>query len=1032
MRLIPFFKLIVLFLLLPVLALTFAKGDGNSSGNSLRKTTGSPSTAKFNINNISTFIYNDGTADVNGSNPGYYFPALGGNTACFQSGFLFGGYVGAVSDTQLRIGGSVYRTSLTPGRIISPGSPANPNGSDVRIYRVRPDYLTGSVSKEIQDEGKSEQSIRDQYALDWAQWPANQGAPFVDINKDGIYEPDIDIPGVLGADQTIWFVANDLNSNQTVTFYHSLPMGVEVQCTVWGYNQNGALDNMLFKKYTLINKNQDHKDFNQFYVSYFTDVDIGGGSYDYAGCDTTRSLFYTFSGITNNAEYGTTPPATGVDFMQGPVIHTGIATDKAIFKGKYITGYKNLPMTSDYYFINCNGCLYADPDQNAAIGITEWYNLFQGKIASTGTPFTDPTTNLPSKFPLYGDPVANTGWLDNILNPPGDRRNGGVSGPFTLAYGDTQEVVIAEMSAGDIQGIDNLGAVTALKNEDDIAQNAYNNFFQIAKPAPAPKLQISELNHKLLLDWGYDQNSVNATESYTNSLQSTMYTFQGYNVYQLPSASAGFSQAKKLATFDIVDGVKTITDLVPDPSSGLLVPVVVANGTDSGISRSMLDTIDIFTNKKFLNGFKYYFAVTSYTYNPSPPFGSKVIENLLTIITAIPQTINSGITVHSNIGDNVPVQHTSGISAGSVSVQVIGPLAITGHDYQISFDAIDGRNLWKVTDVKRNIVEISGQTQNQFDSSPIIDGLQVNVADPPVINNWTFIPAADNWLSGVDGSIYNDLYPGQNFFGSNLNPDNFRKVEVRFSPTATGQKAYRWLQGGTPNYGYQDYTLQYFTVWDVTSVPNVQLSAAYVTQQGTAVEKLPWQPTSTTSVDREYLFILGTPYSDTPNPIYTDPTKSYNADTQPSLPVMYALWPALAAGKTFNPQTGQIFTITPNRINTTSDIFTFSTSGMKADTILSRVELNSAKINYELSQNYPNPFNPTTVINYSIEKSGFVSIKVYNVLGQEVATLVNGNKLVGNYRVNFDAAKHGLASGIYMYAIRTNGFNVTKKMVLVK
>ncbi len=85
---------------------------------------------------------------------------------------------------------------------------------------------------------------------------------------------------------------------------------------------------------------------------------------------------------------------------------------------------------------------------------------------------------------------------------------------------------------------------------------------------------------------------------------------------------------------------------------------------------------------------------------------------------------------------------------------------------------------------------------------------------------------------------------------------------------------------------------------------------------------------------------------------------------------------------------------------------------------------------FELSQNYPNPFNPTTVINFSIPKSDFVSVKVYNTLGQEVAELVNSVKSAGNYEVTFDASN--LTSGMYIYKIQSGNFTDTKKMMLLK
>jgi hypothetical protein len=85
---------------------------------------------------------------------------------------------------------------------------------------------------------------------------------------------------------------------------------------------------------------------------------------------------------------------------------------------------------------------------------------------------------------------------------------------------------------------------------------------------------------------------------------------------------------------------------------------------------------------------------------------------------------------------------------------------------------------------------------------------------------------------------------------------------------------------------------------------------------------------------------------------------------------------------------------------------------------------------YSLSQNYPNPFNPSTTILYSIPRSGNVVLKIYNLLGQEVQTLVNQYQPVGNYRVTFDAGS--LTSGVYFYSIRSDNFIQVKKMLLVK
>ena len=85
---------------------------------------------------------------------------------------------------------------------------------------------------------------------------------------------------------------------------------------------------------------------------------------------------------------------------------------------------------------------------------------------------------------------------------------------------------------------------------------------------------------------------------------------------------------------------------------------------------------------------------------------------------------------------------------------------------------------------------------------------------------------------------------------------------------------------------------------------------------------------------------------------------------------------------------------------------------------------------YSLSNNYPNPFNPSTIINYSIPRSSQVQIKLYDILGREVETLVNEVKSPGNYEVNFNASS--LASGVYLYRLQAGSFVQTKKMMLLK
>lgn len=87
-------------------------------------------------------------------------------------------------------------------------------------------------------------------------------------------------------------------------------------------------------------------------------------------------------------------------------------------------------------------------------------------------------------------------------------------------------------------------------------------------------------------------------------------------------------------------------------------------------------------------------------------------------------------------------------------------------------------------------------------------------------------------------------------------------------------------------------------------------------------------------------------------------------------------------------------------------------------------------IDFILEQNYPNPFNPTTIISYRIPKTSYVKVNIFDVLGNDVATLVNEYQSPNNYRISFNAAN--LSNGVYYYKITANNFSAVRKMILLK
>jgi hypothetical protein len=116
-----------------------------------------------------------------------------------------------------------------------------------------------------------------------------------------------------------------------------------------------------------------------------------------------------------------------------------------------------------------------------------------------------------------------------------------------------------------------------------------------------------------------------------------------------------------------------------------------------------------------------------------------------------------------------------------------------------------------------------------------------------------------------------------------------------------------------------------------------------------------------------------------------------------------------------------------NSINQIQSGFRYSEDAI---TGVERNNRNSIPTEFQLMQNYPNPFNPTTTIIFDLPKQSHVILKIYNILGQEVKTLVNETKNPGSYHLNFNATE--LASGVYIYRIRAGEFTSTKKMMLIK
>ena len=700
-----------------------------------------------NISNWSYWMDYNGKSgiDPNGNAGGIY--PRGTTGAIFQDGFIWGGkYPKDDGSMEIRVGGQTYNIGTTPGWIQSDGTAISQSDSRVRIYRIRPDYKTLTHAMVVQEAAEANmtdavsvtedmtQEIIDQYETDWEEWPTDLGAPFVDVDGDGTYDPDVDKAGIANADQVVWFVCNDLNRTNALGLYGSEPFGFELQVTAWAYNQPGArLGQIIFKKFKLINKSG--KDIDEMYVAQWCDPDLGEASDDLLGCDTLLSIGYVYNGQdTDNkyAAFGMAPAAAGYDFFQGPLIdgvagqdlnRNGVddAADYGVFDLKVVgPGKVNLPMTGFSWF--AAGSPISDPPLGEYDGTLCWWNMLRGYVPTTNITTPTPWTvgNVPvsgggvvTKFPMAGDPVTETGDLDahNQFFTPGDRRMALCSGPFTFAAGDTQEVVVAVIGG---YGNTRFSSITDLKMTDAVAQTLFDGAFAGVPKAPAgPKVTVRAFEDNVVLEWGSDQVAVAATEEPVIA----GYSFEGYNVYQLPSATASKDQATLLATFDQVNGVEVILGNRFLSQYGQNVEVPIQRGADIGVQRYFKISKDYITGNPLYEGSTYFFGVTAYNYHPNPELiEDKALESALIAQAVIIQEPLPGDTLSEIHENEYALTHSAGLADGGAVYKVIDPYALTGHDYKIYFDQqhyymdVDGK--WKTTNYPDSVGKALGKVSD--------------------------------------------------------------------------------------------------------------------------------------------------------------------------------------------------------------------------------------------------------------------------------------------------------------------------------
>jgi hypothetical protein len=1008
------------------------------------------------------------------------FPRGSGVGMIYREGLMIGGLVNDGSLPVLRAQGVFYRTSMIPGKITAQGQAENPSDPNVsRVWRVRPDYKTADLradaaeffQKPLKDVTDADvAAVRQQYENDWMDWPASKGAPWYTTTGPDAYQvkygPGFDpnnpnhVPGIPGAHQTVWTVANDLNSDIGIQVFGSPSIGLELQVTEWAYSVSNPLNNIIFQQFRIIYKgtaiSNPGSRIDSMYIVKWSDPDLGNYSDDLAGCDSVLGLGFVYNANTVDAEYqalGYPAPAVGFDFLQGPAYYTGNPNDSAVIGLKWRKGYKYWSENALSAFVFfAAGTGISDPGNQY-----EWYNLMRAGLPRPAYPDYRPfwtafRDGYPTRYAVAGDPVTRTGWIDGREIPPGDRRIVLVTGPFSMSLGDTAEIVVALIGA---MGADNISSVQVLKYYDSYAQFAYDNLFVLPSPPPSPNVKVAQLDRQIVLNWGWDEKSVNSIENFN----SAGFSFEGYNVYQLPSPNASLSEAVKIATYDLVNDVTVILDRTIDPKTGVLLLVPVQTGSNSGIKRYIDLKTDYIRQRPLVNGQTYYYAVTAYAYNPDPTSPFRALESTPVVLAVTPQSPPPGTRYYGTVGDTLTVTRKSGKSDGQVVAILVDPSITTGHTYQVRFDNAGN---WFVVDVNENKVKASSSNQSGDDAYPVVDGVLVKVMGPPLAGKEWLVTqgAADRWFTGAPSSggelLFGGAYLGPNFTGSSVAPGDFKSVEIRFTAKTAyddtngngkydlgekyyfdvtkGQKAFFYRTWSNATYeGFFDVPFQ---VYDIENPASPRQLNVVVRDRNA---NLQWDISDADEevTPFEYVWILDDNYDPTGtrwNPS-TGTGFMTNGSNHSAYPVLWALW--LGQRGTREPYGADVtIQLIPNRVNTPADTFQYVTQKPTIG------DIQLAKEDVEKINAFPNPYYGFNLMetdrlvkyitfNHLPKKA---TIRIFNLAGVLVRTIYKDDD---TQFARWDLRnEHNLpvASGIYIAHIDMPEIGKTKivKLMIVQ
>ncbi|MBT8233132.1 MAG: hypothetical protein HKO66_04300 [Saprospiraceae bacterium] len=642
----------------------------------------------------------------------------------------------------------------------------------------------------------------EQFGFDLPNTGAGSLGAFWDEDQSGTYDPTkgdfpiIDIRGCepdtrkeakeLVPDEMIFWIYNDAGGPHSLTQGTAINMEVQVQS--FAYATNDEVNDMTFQRYKLINRAST--DIQETYFGMWVDPDLGCASDDYSGCDIPRSLAYTYNQdafdgtVAGSCDCGGVPtycekvPLVGTDYFRGPTaprilssaaegeLHVVAIGDEfdptrfsfgdTLFLVNQELGDLNPPdikvqlgMSSFMYYNNSNPAP-PDPQTVDPSMADEYYNILRGiwrdevplTVGGTGYLSGGPQT----RYAFFDPPNDPNGWSMAAEGLGfGDRRTVQASGPFLLKPGARNELIIGAVWVPDVRHPN--PDISRLQAADDIAQNLFDNCFDIIDGPDAPDVCLVELDREIILVLSNDTlTSNNAFEAYSEidilsneniPEEDRTYKFEGYKVYQLLNASVSpqelddIEKARLVRQVDVKNGVSRIYNWssMPDPNPLATDPIWAfeqeVEGADEGVDHTFRITEDAFSDSdpRLVNHKIYYFMAVAYGYNNYETFDPKnptltqrrpYLEGRgnIKIYEAVPRRIiYQGL--NSGYGEGAPITRLSGVGAGGnnldledgmresildgsfdgelkykegagpINIKIYNPLEVVNGDYQI-------------------------------------------------------------------------------------------------------------------------------------------------------------------------------------------------------------------------------------------------------------------------------------------------------------------------------------------------------------